>query len=1027
MPISKGDPLSLLERSAGAEGSVIRLSPAARAELLDPASWHDPLENYARSTKLGVALTDLDGALIGPCYNPQPVWSLARATAPAPDAGCPFCLSTLIPCAAAAEALRTGQPAITRDRAGLAHVAVPLLLGEERLGVLLAGQVFDQFPEQLLLDRLAREFELSAQTLWSLARRQPLISRKDLRVYGELLLTLGQSFLQARYGVVLERDRAAEVLALSEDVAEHKRLAAALSESEEKLRIAVSTAKLGSWSLDLATGTLHCMPICKANFGLPPDYQLTYERLFELIHPADRKLIREKVEQAINEGGDYEAEYRAIWQDGSVHWISARARAEYGIGGIPLRLVGMTLDITERKLSEVRIQESQRFLRSSLDALTSHIAVLDERGTILEVNEAWRRFADNNGGIGGAYGVGANYLNVCESGVGDCLVEEHPGEGIHAVLGGEKCLFELEYPCHAPDEQRWFLMRVTRFNSPGPVRVVVAHENITARKLAEEGVRTRNEHLRLLSEAAEHLLEATDADTLARGLFDRVRDHLNVDTFFNFMVNDAGDALNLVSCAGISEETARSIGQLEFGQAICGTVALRREASAATHIQNSDDPKVQLVKGFGIRAYICHPLMVGDELLGTLSFASRARDEFSEDEQEFVKTLCHYVAVAVERVRLISRLRDTDRRKDEFLATLAHELRNPLAPVGNALQAMKLAEGNVQIVEQMREMIERQVNALTRLVDDLLEVSRITRGKIELRPEPVELSTIVRSAVEISRPLIEAARHKLTVNLPDEPIQFEADPVRLAQVLSNLLNNAAKYTKENGKISLTAKREGDSLVIRVRDNGIGIAREALPHVFGLFVQVDETRDRAQGGLGIGLALVRAIAELHGGVVEALSEGLGKGSEVVLRLPAPAQTRAGVAEGKAPGVGAAVSGLRILVVDDNVDSADSMGLLLKFKGHQVRVEHDGPAAIDAARSFRPQVVFLDIGMPGMSGYDVARRLRELPGAQPAILIAITGYGRDEDRRRAIEAGFDHHLVKPVIPSELNSILNSLTLG
>jgi two-component system CheB/CheR fusion protein len=327
--------------------------------------------------------------------------------------------------------------------------------------------------------------------------------------------------------------------------------------------------------------------------------------------------------------------------------------------------------------------------------------------------------------------------------------------------------------------------------------------------------------------------------------------------------------------------------------------------------------------------------------------------------------------------------------------------------------------------------MERQVQHLVRLVDDLLEVSRVTRGKIELRKERVELAAIVQSALETSRPLIEEAGHDLTVSLPSEPVYLEADPTRLAQVFLNLLNNAAKYTDPGGRIWLTAELAGNEVLVRVRDTGIGIPADMLPRVFDLFTQADRTLERSQGGLGIGLSLVRSLVEMHGGTVAAHSDGPGKGSEFIVRLPLLLPGEQGewstVGHGVVAGalLGAPRSTLgRILVVDDNCDAADSLGLLLEYLGHEVQVAHDGPSALAASRTQRPAVVLLDIGMPGMDGYEVARELRARPELEGLVLIALTGWGQEEDRQRTRAAGFDHHLLKPVDLAAIQGLLASL---
>jgi signal transduction histidine kinase/CheY-like chemotaxis protein len=545
--------------------------------------------------------------------------------------------------------------------------------------------------------------------------------------------------------------------------------------------------------------------------------------------------------------------------------------------------------------------------------------------------------------------------------------------------------------------------------------------DLIERVRSDEALGKQTERLRLLWQAAAVLLTSDDPDAMLRSLFAKIGPHLGLDTYFNFMVNDAGNALRLESCTGIPDETACSLSRLDFGQAVCGTVALQRQPVVAAFIQQSDDPRVQLVKSFGIRAYACNPLLAEGRLVGTLSFASRTREQFDADELEFLRTITHYVTVAYERLRLVKELRDTDRRKDEFLAMLAHELRNPLAPIRNAVQVLRLRGPLEPALQSARDMIDRQVGHMVRLVDDLLDVSRISRGKITLRCEPVELAGVVASAVESSRPLIEARRHDLQVELPAGPVRVQGDHTRLAQLVLNLLNNAAKYTPEGGHIRLAVSTMDHQAVVQVRDDGVGIVPELLPKVFDLFTQAERTLDRSQGGLGIGLTLVKKLTEMHGGTVEAHSAGPGRGSEFVVRLPLLAERRSA---GSGPGANGQLvksSARRILVVDDNVDAADSLAVLLRLLGNDVRIAHDGPAALEAAGAYWPDVVLLDLGLPRMSGYEVCRRLRDGQFANGPLVVALTGYGQDEDRRRTREAGFDRHLVKPVNPDELREVL------
>jgi PAS domain S-box-containing protein len=369
-----------------------------------------------------------------------------------------------------------------------------------------------------------------------------------------------------------------------------------------------------------------------------------------------------------------------------------------------------------------------------------------------------------------------------------------------------------------------------------------------------------------------------------------------------------------------------------------------------------------------------------------------------------------------------AQLRAADRAKDEFLATLSHELRNPLAPLRNSLALLRMAGNSDATIAPVHQMMERQVNHLVRLVDDLLEMSRISRGTLALRKELVDVATVVRNAVETSEPLIQTAKHELSVALPNEPLWLDGDPVRLAQILANLLNNAAKYTDDGGKISIRAIQEDAVAVISVRDNGTGIALDAVPRMFEMFSRGDRSSGQSQGGLGIGLALARRLAEMHGGTLDAYSDGPGKGSEFTVRLPlAGNQTPGAVTERHAA---APIPQTRILIVDDNRDAADSLGMVLQFLGVDVRVASDGPQALEVLQSYDPAVVLLDIGMPGMDGYEVARAIRARFPACRAAIVAVTGWGQDDDRRRAREAGFDHYLIKPVEIGALQVLLKSL---
>jgi PAS domain S-box-containing protein len=370
-------------------------------------------------------------------------------------------------------------------------------------------------------------------------------------------------------------------------------------------------------------------------------------------------------------------------------------------------------------------------------------------------------------------------------------------------------------------------------------------------------------------------------------------------------------------------------------------------------------------------------------------------------------------------------LREAAQRKDQFIALLAHELRNPLAPLRSGLQVMRQAEGNASVIAQARDMMERQLGHMVRLIDDLLDIARIGQNKMELRRARLLLTDVVSSAIETIRPAIEEAGHELIVSLPPEPVYLDADLTRLAQVFSNLLSNSAKYTEHGGRIWLSAQRQDNDLVVMVRDTGIGIPAAALPRIFDMFSQADRNTERTTGGLGIGLALVKGLVEMHGGTVTAASDGEGKGSTFTVRLPAlgiPAEAPVAVSPVAGQMVGRR---RRILVVDDNRDSATTLAILLRFKGNEVWTAHDGIEAVAVAEQIRPHVVLMDVGMPRLNGYDASRRIRDQEWGRSIVIIALTGWGQERDKVLSKEAGCDCHLVKPIEMSELETLLAEMT--
>jgi signal transduction histidine kinase/ActR/RegA family two-component response regulator len=444
-------------------------------------------------------------------------------------------------------------------------------------------------------------------------------------------------------------------------------------------------------------------------------------------------------------------------------------------------------------------------------------------------------------------------------------------------------------------------------------------------------------------------------------------------------------------------------------------VVTRRDYSLRAHSTSDDEI------GFVVEAF--------NSMLDEVQARARALEQSNAALTSEVQ-IRHSAEVALARANsrlesTMAALKEADRRKDEFLATLAHELRNPLAPVIHAVKLMESAAADEAQRQWGREVIARQVQRMALLLDDLLDVSRITRGRLELRKDYVDLQSLVNSAVETARPLIDAKNHTLTVDLPADPVVLEVDPLRLSQALSNLLTNASKYTDAQGHIKLTASQDAEGLAIRVSDNGIGIESAVIKGLFEMFSQIDSAIDRAEGGLGIGLALVKGLVALHGGSVQARSPGLGQGSEFTIRLPRAVvvERRAAGSNKPPPSVAVALAGPRgkVVIADDNRDAADSLKLLLELSGYDTFVAYNGQEALDFGARERPSAFILDVGMPDLTGYEVARRIRQQAWGRNALLVAVTGWGQDDDKERAKAAGFDHHFTKPVNPASVEQVL------
>jgi PAS domain S-box-containing protein len=534
-----------------------------------------------------------------------------------------------------------------------------------------------------------------------------------------------------------------------------------------------------------------------------------------------------------------------------------------------------------------------------------------------------------------------------------------------------------------------------------------------------------------LQEISTRLIQQGEADQLYEQILDAAVAIAHSD-FATMQMYDAGTgSLRLLAHRGFDEAFAEAFARVDMNDSTTCAIALRvGERVVAPDLETfagiAGTPACEAHLAVGVRSAQSTPLLSrSGDVLGMISTHWTEAHEPAERDLRLLDVLARQAADLVERSRAEQALREADRKKDQFLATLAHELRNPLAPVRQAVQLLKLKGPPVPELQWARDVIDRQVQQMARLLDDLLDVSRIAHDKPQLRPQRVDLGTVVDAAVEISRPLMEAAGHELTVSLPPAPVHLEGDPVRLAQVFGNLLSNAAKYTEEGGHIHLSAERQGSDVVVSVKDDGIGIAPELLPELFDLFSQGKAALIRSQGGLGIGLSLVKGLVELHGGSVEAHSGGPGTGSEFVVRLPMVLETPVQEREPRHEDAitRPAVDRQRILIVDDNRDSADSLVALLRVMGHEAHPAYDGAQGLEVARSLRPDVMLLDVGMPKVDGYEACRRVRAEPWGRDVLMVALTGWGQEEDRRRSEQAGFDRHLVKPVDHQVLMRLLES----
>jgi PAS domain S-box-containing protein len=695
------------------------------------------------------------------------------------------------------------------------------------------------------------------------------------------------------------------------------------------------------------------------------------------------------------------------------------------------RITGCVLvfrDITERRRAEQKRADDAARIESVVNHVIDGIIAIDENGIV----EAFNPAAERLFGYQAEEVIGQNVKTLMP----EPFHGEHDGYLAHYRRTGQAKIIgigrEVEgrrkdgstFPMDLAVSEFWLGKR--RYFT-GIVRDITDRKQAEGKLLeSEQRLAAELEAITRLHALSTRLLSADNLSTALNDLLENAVAACRADFGNIQLYNPQIGALEIVAHRGFGPDFLdyfRKV-QMDDGSA-CSQAMQAGERINIEDVQKDStyEPHRSIAAAADYRSVNSTPLRDRQgSLIGILSVHFRQPHNTSEREQRFLDLYARHTADLIERNRFEEALKEADRRKDEFLATLAHELRNPLAPIRNALQIVRLSP-EPEATEHAHSMMERQLSQLVHLVDDLMDVSRITRGKVELRKERLQLAAVLNSAEETSRPLIEQMGHELTVNLPKQPITVDADLTRLAQAFTNLLNNAAKYTERGGHIWLTAERQGSDVVVSVRDTGIGIAGDQLARIFDMFSQVDRSLDRSQGGLGIGLTLVRRLVMMHNGRIEAKSEGLGRGAEFLVRLPVVVEESVPQAVERYE-LSVSKSSLRVLIVDDNEDAVSSLGMLLQIMGNDISIAHDGQKGVDMAEEFRPNVVLLDIGLPKLNGYEACRRIREKAWGKNVVLIAVTGWGQEEDRRRSHEAGFDHHMVKPVEPQALLKLLAEL---
>ena len=708
-----------------------------------------------------------------------------------------------------------------------------------------------------------------------------------------------------------------------------------------------------------------------------------------------------------------------------VRWVSAFAYPVKDAAGAVREVVLVHEDVTQARRAEDKLRDSEERLQRALWAGRLNVWDWNIETDIVECSDNAKEF----------WGIDVGHVRDFVSAIHPDDVERAT-EGARDTPPGQD--YVAEYRLIKPGgEVRWVQSRgrVLPGDDGRPGRMLGVTVDITDLKLAEEATR-------LLADAGEVLGASLDYHTtlqnLARVVVPRFADWCAVD-----LLTDTGELKRMAVFHPDPERVAQATELFERYPPSRSTpygawhVIETREPEWAAEITPemldaaTRDPEHRaLVLRLALRSYISVPLTARGATIGVLTLVhAESGRRYRESDVSLALDLARRAAAAVDNAQLYQQLRAEDRRKDEFLATLAHELRNPLAPIRTGLALLRASNDPSQTA-RTREVMDRQLQHMVRLIDDLLDLSRVTRGRVQLEREQADLASVIGTAIEASRPLIDNAGLRLSVKLPDAPVLVDVDRTRMSQVLSNLLNNAAKFTPRGGRIEVEAVVQDDEreVTVRVRDTGVGLPAQMLTHIFEMFSQVGDAQARTQGGLGIGLTLVKRLVELHGGRVWAESEGPGRGSTFIVRIPrVPESAEAPQPPDEPSPAPRSLPARRVLVVDDNADAAEMLAALLEADGHDVRTAFSGPSALELVEAFHPHVVFLDIGMPGMSGYELAQRLRAKATLRDTMLVAVSGWGQDEDRRRSKEAGLDHHLTKPVDPRAVQELVGQVRPG